>query len=270
MKNKSTQITPPRLANWLLLRFLKKDLAEEVLGDLEEKFYRTLNEKSGKKAKRNYWYQVLNYIRPFAIKNLKVKKINSIHMYRHFFKISWRNLTRNKVFSGIKIGGFAIGIAACILIALFVKHETGYDNWYKDGDRIYRIANEYSSTGGFGRWTNLYGPLKPVLEDHLPELEKVSRVVLWKWGNVGDNHIRKIESKQSIYEEGFFYADPELIDILEIQMVYGGQDALDAPDRIVISKSKAEKYFPGENPIGRQMVLNGQCRIDLHYRWCHG
>ena len=178
-------------------------------------------------------------------------------MYGHFLKISWRNLHRNKVFSAIKIGGFALGIAACILIALFIKHETSYDKHYKNGDQLFRISNEYSDAGYFGRWTNLQGPFKPVLEEHIPEIETVSRAVLWKWGNAGENHIRKIESVQNIYEEGFFYADPEFLSILEIPMVFGDQKlALSSPNQMVISKSKADKYFPNENPVGRQMVLN--------------
>ncbi len=178
-------------------------------------------------------------------------------MYRHFLKISLRNLSRHKVLSGIKIGGFSIGITACILISLFIAHETSYDKRYKDGDQLFRIANEYSDTGYFGRWTNLQGPFKPVLEEHIPEIEQISRVVLWKWGNVGENHVRKVEATQNIYEEGFFYSDPELLEVLEIPMIYGDQKlALSSPNHMVISQRKADKYFPNENPVGRQMVLN--------------
>ena len=62
---------PPALAQKLLISFLKDDLAEEVLGDLEQKFYITLKTKSHLKAKLNYWYQAMHYMRPFAIKKLK-------------------------------------------------------------------------------------------------------------------------------------------------------------------------------------------------------
>jgi putative ABC transport system permease protein len=59
---------PPHLAQRLLLRFLREDLAEEVQGDLDEKFYATVKKKSLLRAKLNYWYQVMNYLRPFAIR----------------------------------------------------------------------------------------------------------------------------------------------------------------------------------------------------------
>jgi len=62
--------TPPRLAEKLLLWFLKDELAEEVQGDLEEKFHQTLNTYSRAKAKRSYWYQVLKYIRPLPLNKI--------------------------------------------------------------------------------------------------------------------------------------------------------------------------------------------------------
>lgn len=183
-------------------------------------------------------------------------------MISHFFKISWRNLLRNKVFSSIKIIGFAIGIAACILIALFIRHESGFDKHYAHQEQIYRIANQYSATGDFGRWTNMQGPLKPILEDYVPEIELLSRTVFWKWADVGENHIRRSESQNNIFESGFFYSDPELLEILEIPMVYGDQKtALAEPQSLVISKSKADKFFPGENPVGKQMILNDRTQI---------
>lgn len=178
-------------------------------------------------------------------------------MIGHFLKISWRNLLRNKVFSSIKIVGFAIGIAACILISLFIRHELSYDKHYAHQDQIFRIANQYSNAGDFGRWTNMQGPFKPILKEYIPEIELAARTVFWKWANVGENHIRSTRSQNNIYEDGFFYADPEILQILEIPMVYGDQKtALTEPNSLVITKSKADKFFPGINPVGQQMFLN--------------
>lgn len=253
---------PPRFAKRTLTWFLKDELAEEVLGDLEEKFYVTLEKHSKTKANRNYWYQVLQYMRPFAFKIFKnsvfINTINS-SMLKHYLKISWRTLLRTKVFSGIKIGGFAVGIAACILISLYISQELSFDKHYTEGENIFRIANNYKSETDDEMWTNLEGPFKPVLEENIPEIDLVARVVLWKWGKVGENHVRVADSPNNIYETGFFYADPELLEILEISMVYGSQkEALNSPNSIAISKSKASKYFPNQNPIGERLVLNDE------------
>ncbi len=76
------KIIPPAVAQRLLTKFLRDDLVEEVRGDLEEKFYADLLKKSSFKAKINYWYQVYNYVRPFAIRKSKTTNINSITMFQ--------------------------------------------------------------------------------------------------------------------------------------------------------------------------------------------
>src|SRR5262245_2251384 len=104
---------PPGLAVTFLLRFLRPDLAEEVLGDLDEKFYIMLRTSSPFRAKLNYWYQVLHYVRPFAIRRSR-SRINHYGMFYNYFITGWRNLSRHKMYSAVKIGGFAAGIAACL------------------------------------------------------------------------------------------------------------------------------------------------------------
>lgn len=258
LQKPKTNSKPPKLAQKLLLRFLKERLAEEVMGDLDERYLVKAQKEGTHKAKRDYWRQTFQYLRPFALKRFKNRNSNNISMYNHFLKVSWRNLIRHKLFSGIKIGGFAVGIAACLIIALYVNHETSYDKHYENGDRIFRLANDYTGGEEVDRWVNLQGPFKEVLEDHLPEAELIGRAVFWTWGNAGENHIRKVETPHNTFEKGFFYADPEFLKILEIPMIYGNvQDALSTPNSMVISKSQAEKYYPGENPVGRQMILNG-------------
>ncbi|MEQ8809537.1 MAG: ABC transporter permease [Imperialibacter sp.] len=248
---------PPSLAGRLLQRVLRDDLAEEVLGDLEEKFYAAVDKKSARRAKLNYWYQTVNYLRPFAIRKSRLKNSNTQAMLQHYIKISWRSVSRHKAFSSIKIGGFAIGIAACLLIALFIRHELSYDSFYKNQDSIYRLTNQWSEGGEVGRWTNLQGPLKTVIEENVPEVEYIARTVQWSWGNAGSNLVRTADSQFNIDEEGFIYADPELLRILEVDMVYGSKErALGAPNSLVISQTMADKYFPNENPVGKQLVLN--------------
>lgn len=254
---------PPPLAEKLLSKFLRSDLAEEVLGDLEEKFFVVAEKRSAFRAKLNYWFQVFNYLRPFAIRKSsglpQRSNSNNMAMLQHYFKISWRSISRHKVFSSIKIGGFAIGIAACLLIALFIRHELSYDSYYENQSGIYRLTNQWTEGGEVGRWTNLQGPLKTAIEENVPEVKYVARTVQWSWGNAGSNLVRPAETRYNIDEDGFFYADPELLRILEIEMIYGSREnALSEPNTMVISQFMAEKYFPNQNPVGRQLVLNDQ------------
>jgi putative ABC transport system permease protein len=102
---------PPALAQRLLTRLLRDDLVEEVRGDLEENFYSDLKNKSVFKAKLNYWYQTINYLRLFAIRKSKATHLNQYDMFQSYFKIGWRNLLRNKGYSFINIGGLALGMS---------------------------------------------------------------------------------------------------------------------------------------------------------------
>src|SRR5260221_4651973 len=117
---KSRTPIPPQFAKKLLTWFLRDDLAEEVHGDLEEKFVAMVKNKSLLRAKLNYWYQVVNYIRPFAIRKKKSRSSNHYDMFQNYFKIGFRNLTRNKGYSFINIGGLAIGMAVAMPIGLWI------------------------------------------------------------------------------------------------------------------------------------------------------
>src|SRR6187455_2149336 len=76
---------PPALAQKILLRFLRDDLAEEVLGDLNEKFYSALKTRPPWKAKLDYWYQATNYLRPFAVRKSTPTHSNLYAMYKSYF-----------------------------------------------------------------------------------------------------------------------------------------------------------------------------------------
>src|SRR3970282_2970954 len=94
--------SPPKLAQKLLVSFLRDDLVEEVCGDLEEKFCSTAKNRSLIRAKLNYWYQVLNYLRPFALRK-STYHITHNAMFQNYFKIGWRNLLKQKMYSSIKM-----------------------------------------------------------------------------------------------------------------------------------------------------------------------
>lgn len=61
-------------------------------------------------------------------------------MFKNYLKIALRQLRKQKFYSAIKIGGFALGIATCLLITLYIRNELSYDRDYPDGDRIYRAT----------------------------------------------------------------------------------------------------------------------------------
>ncbi|MEM6843053.1 MAG: ABC transporter permease [Bacteroidota bacterium] len=248
---------PPQLAQRFLRWFLRDELAEEVEGDLEEKFYQTLEEHSLARAKRNYWYQVFHYLRPFAIRNLTTF-YNLTHraMYQSYVKIGWRNLRKQKTYSLIKIGGLALGITACLLITLFIQHELSYDQHYSDGDRIYRVIGVFNDQGELRKQVYFPPPMASVLKDDFPEIEASGRINASELFGAGGREVRWADQAENIYEEGFVYADQELLEILRPNFVQGELPrALAEPNTIAISQSQANKLFPDENPLGQTLVL---------------
>ena len=95
---------------------------------------------------------------------------------KYFFKVACRNLLRNKGFSAINITGLAVGMAAAILILLWIQDELGYDGFHTNKDRIYQVWNRVPFDGKLSSWNSVPAPLARVMEKDLPEVERTVRV----------------------------------------------------------------------------------------------
>jgi hypothetical protein len=148
---------PPKLARKLLDCFLRDDLSEEVHGDLNEKFYSLSKTKSLPVAQLNYWYQIINYLRPFAIRKSRATNLNRYAMFQNYFKIAFRNLTRNKGYSFINIGGLAIGMAVAMLIGLWMYDELSFDKYHPNYERLAQVMQHQTfNTQAVGICTSKY------------------------------------------------------------------------------------------------------------------
>ncbi|NMH88909.1 ABC transporter permease [Flavivirga algicola] len=180
-------------------------------------------------------------------------------MIRNYFKIAWRNLLKNKGFSFINIFGLSIGVAACILISIYILHESSYDKHVSNSENIYRITGNFIIDDQITPTIHFSANTAPTILQDFEEVQNTGRLMATElfWG-AGSNNIRFDGENTQHYEEGFTYADQSIIDIMDIQMVYGdAKTALSNPNTIVISETIANKYFKNQNPIGRSMYLNG-------------
>ena len=251
MSKLKNHITPPRLAEKLLLWFLKDELAEEVLGDLDEKFYSTLNQHSTRKAKRNYWYQVIQYLRPFAFKFFRSKHLNNNAMIKHNFKVSIRHLLKDKGYSIINIGGLAIGMVVAMLIALWVNDELSFNKNHSNYESIVQLMRHDTRAGETN--TNSFlptGAVTLVQEKFGDQIEQITMMRARTQSRVLSNQEKKFT------ENGFFTqaAAPRL---LGLEMLYGNQDALSELRSIILSESLAKKLFGDENPMDQFVKLDG-------------
>ena len=248
---------PPRLARRLLLFVLRDDLAEEVTGDLDEKFYKAVEDQPSIRARINYWYQVLNYIRPFAMRKRTFQSVTHIDMLKNHFTIAWRHLAKHKMYSAINIGGFALGIAACMLLALYIKGELSYDSFYANKDRIYRVVRVAKSEGQDERGVFFPHPFADVLPQDFPEIEKAGQFNAVTMFGAGSAEVRRLDRPDNSYENKLVYMDQGMIDILELEFIAGNPSkALTEPNSVIITEEKAGKYFKGEDAIGKSLIIN--------------
>jgi len=179
-------------------------------------------------------------------------------MLQNYIKIAFRQLKNQKMYSAIKIGGFALSIAACILITLYIRDELSYDRHYANGDRLFRVVGAYNNEGDIQKGTSFPSPMAKALMTDFPQVEEAGRLMPNSlFYGAGSNEIKREDQVQNTYEEGFTYADQGLMDILKIPLIYGNPaHLLDDPNTMVITQRKADKYFPHQNPIGKIFYLN--------------
>lgn len=178
-------------------------------------------------------------------------------MLQNYLKLGWRHLIKQKMYSFVMIGGFAIGIAACLLIALFIKDELSYDESIPFQNRTYRVVSVETYQGEVVPYTYQQAPVAKVIKEDYPEVEKAGRFLNSELFGAGPNQIRRSDKLQNVYEQRFVYMDQDLIDIWGLKMLEGDQEhALDEPNSLVITRSKADKFFPGESALGKIMFIN--------------
>jgi putative ABC transport system permease protein len=249
-------LTPPKLAQRLLIRFLRNDLAEEVHGDLEEKFYQDLKNKSTLKVKINYWYQVLNYLRPFALRKSKARHLNQYDMFQSYFKIGWRNLAKNKGYSLINIGGLALGMAVAMLIGLWLHDELSFNKRFSNYDRIVRVMQHQTVDGSISSQTSLPMPLGNALRETYDN--DFTHLSLSSWT---DEHILSFGDK-NITQSGNF-VEAAFPQIFSLNMIAGERDGLKDPHSIMLSASASSALFGALNPIGQSLRMDNSLDVKV-------
>ena len=172
-------------------------------------------------------------------------------MFRNYFKTAWRNLWKNKIYSAVNIVGLAIGMAACILIILFVSYEKSFDSFHSKN--IYRL-NEVQKFEGMVASQKValsMFPMGPTLKNEVPEIKNFTRV---SWG-------QKVQIRyqdKRIYLSQFFLVDSTFLQLFDFKLLKGNRETvLQKPNTAVITEATAEKLFGKENSIGKTITHYG-------------
>lgn len=240
---------PPRFGQRLLQWIVKDVWVDELLGDLEEEFIDNESSLGRRKAVIKYYLQVIQLVQPHILKRRK----NSPIMLRNYIKSSYRSLLKNKIYSVINISGLTVGIICCLLISLYVIDEMSYDKFFKDSDRIYRVALERvypTNTRYFGS-----SPvnLAPTLIENYPEVEEAGRLHKLFF----QNEIQVTIGEKDFIENNYLFADSSFFSVFSFEFVEGNPTtALKSFNEAVITESTAKKFYGDESALGKTYMID--------------
>lgn len=171
-------------------------------------------------------------------------------MLKNYVTVALRNIFRQKLFSGIKIFGLALGIAACLIIYLFVVDELSFDSFHENKDRLFRVVQSHYDKGtlketGFQQY--IPPPTGPELEKQAPEIEHQTRYT---------NGEGVVRYRDKLFRETLWLADAPFFLMFSFTLLQGEARAvLEDDHNVVLSRSCAQKYFGRENPTGETLSM---------------
>ncbi|HEX5025778.1 MAG TPA: ABC transporter permease [Agriterribacter sp.] len=176
-------------------------------------------------------------------------------MLKHYFKTSWRNLRKNKLFSFINILGLSLGITTCFIIMMYVQDELSYDRFNKNADHIARIIFTADINGGKINESVLMPPVAATMKKDFPEVKDATRIM--SFGSP------RIKYKDKVFKDDkFAFVDPNFFNIFTLPMIKGNaQTALLQPNTVVLTKSTAAKYFGNDDALGKTLELGNDTTL---------
>ncbi|MBD2699245.1 ABC transporter permease [Spirosoma sp. BT702] len=163
-------------------------------------------------------------------------------MLRNYFKIAWRNLTRNLRYVLVNVLGLGIGLGFGILAFQNYRYANSFDDWHKNRDRIVRIEAVKADNDA------LYGVCPSPLALDARQLAPVEASVRY------DSRRVVVKHGEHIFNEVINFADTSFFRVFNFDLLNGSADLSD-PTKVLISKEIATKYFGDQNPVGKAIIL---------------
>lgn len=244
-----SKIRPPQIFLRFFRWFCHPELKKYVEGDLLELFYERL-EKHGRRN-ASFWFalDVILLFRPSIIR--PYQPTNPMIMYRSYFKIGWRTMVRNKLYSVIKILGLGIGLTVCMLILLYTKDEVSFDRFHEKKDQIFRIVQDWTYNMSGKDENQKMGITNAVIgevfEKEIPEVDQMVRV----------NGMGVIVKKDNdVFTEHALAVDSNYFKVFSFHLIAGNPTtALNDLHSIILSKEIANRYFGTTDVLGKTMQI---------------
>lgn len=175
-------------------------------------------------------------------------------MVRNYIKIASRNFVQQKYYSLINTLGLALGIAACILIVLFVRDELSYEHAFGKNEQIYRVVEDFPMGNHLSKSATVPFPVKKNLMNDFPQITNAAWIFRpASWGNVP---VLKLGDEE-YFEDNFIFAEPSFLEMYGFKLIKGDpRTLLHGPNELLLTQSAAKKYFGDEDPVGKTLNLN--------------
>ena len=242
-----------KLADRFFEWYCHPEYYEDIKGDLEELYENQIEKSSKRKANWLFAWEVLLLFRPAIIRPFQFLDIlYLVGMIKNYFKIGFRNLYKYKGYSFVHILGLAIGLSAFLLINQYTSYEKSYDRFHDMPDQLYRLTTDNVINGKIKvRDAMSFAPSGKVLEEELPGILgstttfKRSRLIFKK-------------DDLPVEENNVIAVDSNFLNLFNYTLLEGDKERLlEAPYTMVLTKSKARKYFGESQPIGQTIELLG-------------
>ena len=161
-----------------------------------------------------------------------------------------RNFNKQKVVGTLNICSLSLSIMVSIVVGLWAINELTYDNFYPDGDRMYRVVQNFELNGKPIRAATSFKPLGEIAEKELPSIEKMCRIVSRTMGVTFHNMVH-FGVPSLVTDHNFFSFFGFPLKEGDIETAFSGTN------NAIITESAARKYFPDEDPIGQRIVSHG-------------
>ncbi|WP_436514346.1 FtsX-like permease family protein [Ekhidna sp. To15] len=254
---------PPKFFTRFFRWYCNPVLQEAILGDLNEQFEEDLENYGAGKARRKFAWTVIRFFRKDIIKPVSGKqKLNYYGMFKNYFITSIRFIKREKVFALMNISGLALGIACALVIYKILDHEFSFDKHHENYDRIYRVNNEDIRSSGKVLWRGQAHPLGKALRTEFPSIN--AAMTFYDEDGLIAVEDESGDLKRFQEDKGVAFVEPQFFELFTVKFLVGDSEhALDQPGKVILTESKAKKYF-GLNTntlseaIGRMVILENE------------
>lgn len=189
-------------------------------------------------------------------------------MLKNYFKIAWRNLMKNKVFSFINILGLSIGLTCCMLITLYILNETSYDRYQKNADNIYQVGTEFKGLGNFKKLPNTPAALGEIMKSVFPQIQQTTRLVrLFAEDKTLLQYTPQNDAIKSFYETKGYLADSTFFRMFTYNFIEGNPvTALSNPNSVVLSEEIAKKIFGNQPALNKVIHISSSTNGDHDFQ----